>query len=210
MGTILHIQATATPERSYSLRAANAFLESYRESHPEDTVQTIDLGMDALPDFLGLAAQGKYGILHGQQHTQEEADAWKAIEAEIERFKSADKVVISSPMWNFGIPYRLKQYFDIIVQPGYTFSFSPETGYSGLVTGKPAMLVLARGGEYKPGTDAAAFDFQRPYLEGILGYIGFTNIGVIVVEPTLQGGEEVARKKLDDAIAEAREKAKTF
>jgi FMN-dependent NADH-azoreductase len=210
MGTVLHIQATATPELSYSLRAAKAFLESYREAHPDDTVQTIDLGADALPDFLGLAAQGKYRILHGQQHTQEEADAWKAVEAEIQRFKNADKVVISSPMWNFSIPYRLKQYLDIIVQPGYTFSFSPETGYSGLVTGKPAMLFLARGGEYKPGSAAAAFDFQRPYLQGILGYIGFTNIGVIVVEPTLQGGEEVAERKLADAMAEAREKAKTF
>jgi FMN-dependent NADH-azoreductase len=210
MATVLHIRATATPERSYSLRAAEAFLESYRESHSDDTVETIDLAGDAIPDFLGLAAQGKYRILHGEHHTQGEADAWRAMEAEIERFKKADKVVISSPMWNFGIPYRLKQYFDVIVQPGYTFSFSPEAGYSGLVTGRPAILFLARGGEYKPDTDAAAFDFQRPYLEGILGFIGFTDISTIVIEPTLQGGPEVAEQKLNEAIAEAREKAETF
>jgi len=25
-------------------------------------------------------------------------------------------VLISTPMWNFGIPYKLKQWFDLIVQ----------------------------------------------------------------------------------------------
>ncbi len=210
MATLLHIQATATPELSYSLRAAQAFLESYRESHPGDRIDTLDLGKDRIPDFLGLVARGKYRILHGEPHTKEEANAWEAVASEIERFKKADKYVISSPMWNFTIPYRLKQYFDVIVQPGYTFAYSSEKGYTGLVTGRPVMLFLARGGEYKPGTGAAAFDFQRPYLETILRFIGFTEIGVIVVEPTLLGGPQVAEKKVNEAIAEAREKAKTF
>jgi len=210
MATVLHIRATATAELSYSLRAAEAFLESYLESHPGDTVDTLDLARETVPEFLGLVARGKYRILHGEAHTEEEADAWRAVEAEIERFKNADKLVISSPMWNFGIPYRLKQYVDVIVQPGYTFAYSPEKGYTGLVTGRPAILILARGGEYQPGTEAAAFDFQRPYLETILGFIGFTDVSTIVVEPTLQGGPEVAEQKVAEAITEAREQARTF
>ncbi len=210
MATVLHIRATATPEISYSLRAAEAFLESYEQSHPDDTIDTLNLAEDQIPEFLGLAARGKYRILHGESHTQEEADAWTAVQAETERFKGAAKLVISSPMWNFGIPYRLKQYVDVIVQPGLTFSFSPEEGYKGLVTDRPAMLFLARGGEYKPETDAASFDFQRPYLEGILRFIGFSDISTMVIEPTLQGGPEVADQKLAEVIAAAQETAKTF
>lgn len=210
MATVLHIQATATPELSFSLRAARVFLESYRESHPDDAIETIDLAREGIPEFLGLTARGKYRILHGEPHTDEESRAWNAVEEEIERFKKADKVVISSPMWNFSIPYRLKQYLDVIVQPGYTVSYSPEAGYSGLVTGRPVILFLARGGEYKPDTDAAVFDFQRPYLEGIFGFMGFTDITTVVIEPTLQEGPEVAEQKLKEAIADAREKAKTF
>jgi FMN-dependent NADH-azoreductase len=210
MATVLHLRATATSEISYSLRAAEAFLESYLEAHPEDVVDTLDLSGDSVPEFLGSAVRGKYRILHGESHTREEADAWRAVETEIEHFKRANKLVVSSPMWNFGIPYRLKQYFDVIVQPGYTFAYSPEKGHSGLVTGRPAMLILARGGEYRPGTEAASLDFQRPYLESILRFIGFTDIGVIVVEPTLQGGPELADQRLNEAIAAAREKAKTF
>lgn len=210
MATVLHIRATATGEISYSLRLAEAFLKSYLETHPGDTVDTLNVVEDAIPEFLGLAARGKYRILHGEPHTDEEAEAWREVETDIERFKKVDKFVISSPMWNFSIPYRLKQYFDVIVQPGYTFSYSPEKGYTGLVTGRPAMLILARGSEYAAGTEAAAFDFQRPYLETILRFIGFTDIGVIVVEPTLQAGPEVAEQRLAAAIATAREKAKTF
>jgi FMN-dependent NADH-azoreductase len=210
MAVVLHIRATATPELSYSLRAAEAFLESYRESHPGDTVETLDVAGDTIPEFLGLVVRGKYRILHGQPHTEEEGDAWRTVEAEIERFKRADKLVLSCPMWNFGIPYRLKQYFDVIVQPGYTFAYSPEKGYTGLVTGRPAVLILARGSEYAASTETAAFDLQKPYLETILRFIGFTDIGTIVIEPTLLGGPEVAEQKLTEAIPAAREKARSF
>jgi len=209
MAKVLHIQSSPRGERSYSRRAAEAFLESYLDAHPGDTVETLDLAGD-IPEFDALAVSGKYRLLHGEVHTEAESDAWKAVLGEIERFKDADKIVLSVPMWNFGIPYRLKQYFDVIVQPGSTFSYSPDTGYTGLVTGKPAVLVLARGGEYAPDTPGAAYDKQKPYLEGILGFIGFTDVDSIVIEPTLMGGPEIAQQKLDEAIVEARERAKNF
>jgi FMN-dependent NADH-azoreductase len=104
----------------------------------------------------------------------------------------------------------LKKYIDILVQPGLTFTYSPAEGYKGLVTGKPALLVLARGGAYGPGTGAESLDLQKPYLETILRFIGFTEIDTILVEPTLMGGREAAAEKLAAAIAAAREKARTF
>lgn len=210
MSTILHIQVSERGDESFSIRLAQAFLRSYLELHPRDSIKTLSLGKNNIPEFGALAISAKYRILYNNSSSEEEALVWKAVEATIEDFKNAKKLVISSPMWNFGIPYRLKQYFDVIVQPGYTFSYSPEEGYQGLVTGRPAMLIMARGGEYAPGTEAAAYDFQRPYLESILSFIGFTKIDSIVVEPTLQAGPEVASQKLAEAISSAREKAKNF
>jgi FMN-dependent NADH-azoreductase len=210
MSTILHVQATVRGERSYTLRTARAFLESYLEAHPGDTVETVDLGAGSIPEFDATAVSGKYRILHGEPHSAEEAEAWKAVEATIEVFTRADKFLISSPMWNFGIPYRLKQYFDVIVQPGYTFSFSPEEGYKGLMTGKPCVLILSRGGEYTPGEPGAELDLQLPYLRTILGFMGVTEVDSIIVQPTLMAGKEVAGEKLSAAIAEAREKARDF
>jgi FMN-dependent NADH-azoreductase len=192
------------------MAVADAFVEAYRANNPTDEIVTLDIFKRDLVPFDGLAVQAKYTILHGQKHSQEEVNAWKAVEAIIEEFKSADKYVMGVPMWNFGIPYRLKHYIDIIVQPGYTFSYSPEEGYKGLVTGKPIFIAYARGGEYPPGTDYEAFDLQKRYLEVILGFMGFTDIRSIVVEPTLMGGPEVAKAKRESAIEKAKQMATDF
>ena len=210
MGRILYIEASPRGERSESIAVANAFLAAYREAHPDDEVETLNVFEADLVAFDGLAVNGKYAILHGQGHTEEEAAAWRAVEALADHFKAADAYVLAVPMWNFGIPYRLKHYLDILVQPTLTFSFSPETGYTGLVTGKRAFVAYARGGEYPEGTEAGAFDFQKKYLELILGFMGITDIRSAVIEPTLMGGPDVAKQKLADATARAREIAASF
>jgi FMN-dependent NADH-azoreductase len=105
-------------------------------------------------------------------------------------------------MWNFSIPYKLKHFIDVLVQPGLAFSFTPETGYQGLVTGKPAVAIYARGGAYGPGSGAEGYDAQSPYLRQILGFIGFTDIKEIFVESTLSGP-----KAKDAAVAAGNRKA---
>ena len=210
MATLLHVQASPMGDLSFSTRLARAFLDAYRESHPGDTVETLDLWTVDLPPFDFTAASGKYKIMRGQPHSEAEAEAWKRVVVEIQRLTGADKLVVSSPMWNFGIPYRLKHWIDVVVQPSYTFSFDPEKGYSGKVTGRPLALLLARGGEYAPGTEAGAADHQRTYLELVFGFIGFTRIETLVVEPTLHGGPEVAEARLAEQEARARTLAQTF
>jgi len=209
MAKLLYIQASPRKDRSKSTQAAKAFLESYQHSHPKDQVRTLNVFDEELPAFEGLTIQAKYNIMHGKEHTAEERRAWTHVEKIIEDFKLADKYLISLPMWNFGIPYRLKQYIDILVQPGYTFTVG-EKGYEGLVKGKPVAAVYARGGAYPAGSPGEAFDLQKKYIELIFGFMGFENIRSIVVEPTLQGAPEEIEKMVQAAIEKARDMAKTF
>ena len=209
MAKLLYIQASPHGGRSHSIQVADAFLAAYRKAHPGDEVVTVDVFRKDLPAFDGPALDAKYAIMHGKKHSPEQAKAWQAVEAVIAEFISADKYLLAVPMWNFGIPYRLKHYLDILLQPGYTFSFSPEKGYEGLVRGKPAMIAFARGGDYE-NADPNAVDFQKRYLELVLGFIGITDIRSVVVQPTLQGGPEVASQKTAAAIAEAKKLAETF
>jgi len=209
MAKLLYIQASPRGGRSKSIQVADAFLAACLKAHPGDQAVTLDLFGKDLPAFDGAALDAKYAIMHGKQHTAEQAEAWKGVEAVIAEFISADKYLLAVPMWNFGIPYRLKHYLDLLVQPGCTFSFSPEKGYEGLVTGKPAMIVFARGGDYE-NADPNTVDFQKRYLELALGFIGITDVRSVVVQPTLAGGPEVASRKIDAAIAEARKLAETF
>jgi FMN-dependent NADH-azoreductase len=207
---LLYVQASPRGERSYCIAVADAFVEAYRKRHPDDDIATVNVFDASLPQFDGLAVQAKYAILQGKSHSKEELQAWKSVERVIEEFTSADKYVLAVAMWNFSIPYRLKQYIDLLVQPGYTFSYSQKKGYEGLVVGKPILVVYARGGEYAVGSDAEAFDLQRKYVELILRFIGFEDMRSIVVEPTLQGGPDVAEQKRRQAIEKAAEAAADF
>jgi|SRR5579871_2772301 len=197
MSTLLHIEASPRGDRSDSITVAKHFVETYRAAHPGDKVETLDLWHAGLPEFDGPILDAKYAVLHGQKHTPEQLQAWQKVIQIADHFKASDKYVISLPMWNFGIPYKLKQFIDVFVQPGVAFSYSPETGYKGLVTGKPVVVIYARGGAYGPGTGMEAYDAQSSYMKQILGFIGFTDIKEIFVEPTLAKADAVenGRKK---------------
>ena len=195
---------------SHCIAVADDFIENYRQEHPDDEVVTLNVFDAPIPNFDGLAVQAKYTILHGKSHSKQEQQMWKNIEAVIEQFTSADKYILAVPMWNFGIPYRLKQYIDLLVQPGHTFSYSEDKGYEGLVVGKPLLVVYARGGEYAAGSETEAFDLQTRYVELIFGFMGFKDIRSVVIEPTLQSGPDVAEVKRQEAIKKAKEMAITF
>lgn len=204
MERLLYIEASPRKDRSASLKVAGTFIDEYKKSHPQDKVDTIDLWTSDLPSFDGETINAKYAILHGEQHSEPQKNAWKAVEDVINNFKNADKYLFSLPMWNFGIPYRLKHFIDVLVQPGHTFSFSPEEGYKGLITGKPAVLIYARGGAYKTGTEAENMDFQKRYMELVLGFIGFTDIRSIVIEPTLMVSPDEKVQLIKTASEEAK------
>ncbi len=207
MSKLLYIEVSPRKDRSASTKVAGEFLNAYRQAHPNDQVEVLDLWQKKLPSFNDDVLNAKYRILHGEPSTPAEKTAWKAVEDIIDHFKGFDKYLFSLPMWNFGIPYILKHYIDILIQPGYTFGFSPDTGYTGLVTGKPAAIVYARGGAYPPNSPEEGLDLQKRYLDMILGFIGFTDLRPIVIEPTLMLGKEDYDRMMDGKIAQAREVA---
>ncbi len=202
MAKVLYIESSPRKARSKSIQVAKALLSAYQSANPEDEVTTLDLWEKQLPEFNGYTIDAKYQVLHGQGFDANQQAAWQAVVDVCDEFKSADKYVISLPMWNFGIPYKLKHYIDVLAQPGQTFSFSPETGYSGLVTGKPLVAIYARGGAYS-SAEATGMDFQKNYLSFLLGFLGFTDIHELVIEPTLGADDDVS-STVDAAIKSAK------
>ncbi len=209
MAKLLHIAASPRHGRSHSLQVASAFIEAYRHAHPGDHVETLDLWTYKLPSFDGETISAKYAVLSGDVHTPVQADAWSAVRQAADGFKAADKLLLSVPMWNFGVPYVLKHYIDVITQPGLTFAWSPERGFKGLVTGRPAVVVSASAGAYHGGSGAEAADFERPYLEHWLRFIGFTDIRTVTIAPTMADAAAL-RAAQDAASREAAALAKGF
>ena len=141
-------------------------------------------------------------ILDGKELYGNLKESWLEIVQHIDRFRSADLFLISSPMWNFSIPYMLKQYIDLIVQPKYLFRYT-KTGVEGLLKGKKMVLILSRGGQYTG--EQKGFDFQEPYLRTIFGFVGITDIACIKAESMDVGGPEIQREKIEEAQNAARE-----
>ena len=209
MPTLLYLQASPRRERSYSTQVANTFVDAWQAANPGAAVIVKNLFEEALMPFDGHALQARYHARQPELCTPQEQEAWGQVTLLAEEFKAADRLVIASPMWNFMIPYRLKQYLGIIIQPGLTFTVTPDGQYQGLATGTKALCVLARGGAYPAGTPAEAYDFQSKYLRFALGFIGVTDVTTLFVEPTL-AGKELAEQARDATAAQARELATTF
>ena len=190
MAKLLYIESSPRKSRSKSIEVAKVFLDTYRNTHPDDEIATIDLWTRTLPEIDGDALDARYQIARGNAGTDAQQLAWQSVVDICNEFKSADKFLFGVPMWNFGIPYKLKHYIDVIAQPGQTFSFDPDTGYTGLVTGKPAIAIYARGGAY--GGEAGSMDMQTTYLNLVLKFLGFTDVTDLIIEPTMGEPDDVA------------------
>lgn len=187
---------------SVSTQLARAFMDAYREAHPADEIDVLDLWADDLPFFGGAAADGKLKGMSGVALPPDEQAAFDGVLGHIARLKAADKVVISTGMWNFSVPYRVKHYIDVVVQAGHTFGFDPMRGYFGLVTGRPVQLILATGGDYTQPPMAAA-DMLTPYLTSVFRFMGFEDIRPLTAGSTAYP-PEVSGPSIARAIEGAR------
>jgi FMN-dependent NADH-azoreductase len=191
MAKLLYIESSPRKTRSKSIAVSLAFIEAYSAIHPGDEIITIDLWEKSLPEFDSFTIDAKYQVLSGLSFDENQQEAWQRVVDICDEFKSADKFLFSLPMWNFAIPYKLKHYIDVVTQPGQTFSFDPASGYRGLVVGKPVAVIYARGGDYS-NDEAKALDFQKGYMDLLLGFLGFTDVSSIVIEPTLGPSNNVS------------------
>ena len=217
MAKLLYLEASPRHDQSFSSRLASAFLDSYRNRNPDDRIDHLHLFDHELPDFDAEAAQQKMehiARLMKEGKSIEPVGKWAAVTGQIERLKAADKVLLSSPMWNYSIPYRLKQYIDIVAQPALTFYVNRQGEYKGLLKGRPMQMILSSGSAYanRPAGDGGGMkiDFQRPYLEHIARFLGFGNIRILKMEPSADGSPEAIEEIFQAKLAEAHKAGESF
>ena len=201
MSKILHVISTPREDESRTLEVSKTFLEELQKKKPDHKISELNLAKEELPSLSHKRVDGKYMLLAGKELFGKAKDSWNEIIQHIDRFQSADLVLISTPMWNFSIPYMLKHYIDLIVQPKYLFKYT-DSGVEGLAKGKKVIVISSRGGDYQSG-QRKEMDFIEPYLRTILGFIGITDITFINAE-AMDMGEEVREKNL----IKAKERAK--
>ena len=197
MKKVLYIESSPRKDRSHSINVANKYMEKMKASGNLD-IKKINLWDYDLPEFDGDMLNAKYAAIAGTDASAEENNAWAKVIDIFNEFQDADHYIFSVPMWNFNIPYKLKHYIDIVTQPGLSWSYTPEDGYSGLMTGKEATIIYASGDGYGEGTGFESFDLQKPYITLWLTFIGFVKIDNIIADRTLFEPEESEARALKD------------
>lgn len=180
MKNILHISTSPNGSNSFSIRLGNAIVQQLTEAYPGSELKTTDLTADPFPHLDPVLVKA----IRTKEEEQTPSDKillQRSNEA-INDIMKADTIIISLPLFNFGIPSVLKTWLDHVVRAGATFKYSPD-GPVGLVTGKKLYIALASGGVYSQGP-MQAYDHAVPYLKSVLNFIGITDIKVIRAEGT--------------------------
>lgn len=203
MPKLFHVGCSPRAD-SESAAGARAFLDKFRSARPDWDIDVMDLWREHLPEFEGYVLDAKYARMNGNAFTEPQRDAFAVAERIAVRLALADRVLISTPMWNFSIPYKLKQWFDVIIQPGLTFRFDPATGYQPLLKDRPTIVIIASGGDFVTGMNRGRTDMATPYLREALRFIGISNVQFVPIGPTaglaepIRAAREIAHRRLSE------------
>ncbi|HLX04493.1 MAG TPA: NAD(P)H-dependent oxidoreductase [Candidatus Binatus sp.] len=179
---VLHIQSSPRGDRSYSIALTNAFLSASRKVLPVINEDILNVWDENLPEFDAASIGAKYKAIKHEPMTDAEAHTWKRIVELIGRFQRANRIVLGLPMWNFSIPYKLKQLIDLTAQRNYLFTYDGKQ-YGPLLNIPKALVVYTRGSTYREDSPIPpSFDFQAPYIDFWLRMIGVQEIRSVVVD----------------------------
>jgi len=184
MKNILHITSSPRGEASNSTKLGRTVVDKLLQQYPGSTVVTNDVtGRDY--DYMRETHVVAYRSPEDQL-TVEQREALQDSDEAVAQMFNADIIVISVPLYNFGIPASLKAWIDHVVRAGKTFSY--HTGKpEGMLKGKKVYLAISSGGIYTDGP-MKPMDHAEPYLRFILGFIGLTDITTYRIEGMSMAG----------------------
>ena len=192
---LLHLDSSILGGNSASRKLSAAIVDQLTKATPGLEIISRDLALQPLSHLSGEHLAAAQGAVPESPALQKDV---AASQAALEEFLAADIVVIGAPMYNFGIPTQLKAWIDRIVVAGKTFRYGA-AGPEGLAGNKRVIIAVSRGGLYGAGMPAAAFEHVESYLRGVFGFIGVTDLEIVVAEG-LQIGPEQREKAMSGAL----------
>ncbi|MBA1201494.1 FMN-dependent NADH-azoreductase [Pseudomonas capeferrum] len=182
MSRVLIIESSARQQDSVSRQLTQAFISQWKATHPADEINVRDVAANPLPHLDSILIGG--WMKTEDQRSSDERDALARSDALTDELLAADVLVMAAPMYNFTIPSTLKAWLDHVLRAGITFKYTP-TGPQGLLTGKRAIVLTARGGIHM----GAVTDHQEPYLRQVMAFIGIHDVTFIHAEGLNMSGD---------------------
>ncbi len=207
MTNLLHIDSSLRQDGSHSRDLARRYVETWLASGADRTVTYRDLAATPPPllTWDGFTAASS----PADAHTPAQAAAWAERLELVTELEAADALLVSAPMYNWGVPAQLKAWLDNVIVVGRTVQ--PE---GGVLAGRPVTVLLAKGGGYSPGSPRETWDHLEPYLRLVFEALGgephiiTTQLTLAGVNPALDAFIEMGAQSRADADRAVEEHAK--
>jgi len=200
MTTILHIDSSARKHRSISRALAKKFTNQWRAQYPTDKFIYRDIGR-APPNFISeewIAAV----FTSDEKRTDEQNSLLVLSDMLIKELAEAEIILISTPMYNYGMPASLKAWFDQVIRVDKTFTFDLDRGdfpLEATMSGKTLVLLTSCGEfGFEVGGVREEMNHLTPHIRSVSKYLGVDEQHEIRVEYQ-EFGDQRHTQSIDNA-----------
>ena len=167
---ILHLDSSARKQESISRKLAKDLVNKIKKNDDEVIYRDIS---GNIPFVAGIKGAGF--IIPEEERTEDDKKLFKFSDELVDELLAADKIVISTPIYNFGPPAAVKAWFDMVARAGRTFKYEA-TGPKGFVEGNKKVYLVVTSGGVPVGSPV---DFCTPWFRQALNFLGISDIEII-------------------------------
>jgi FMN-dependent NADH-azoreductase len=168
---ILRIDASANPVESDSQKLGDHLIRQLEQANPTVETRTRNLNQElSFIDSNWIAAN----FTTREERNDDQSARLAFSDQLIAELKWTDHIVLTTPMYNFGVPATLKAWIDLVCRAGITFRYGAN-GPEGLLKGKRVDIVVTTGG----APLGSPVDFVSGYLRQVFAFIGIDDVNII-------------------------------
>jgi len=198
--SLFRLDASIRSEGSVSRAIADIVESSWRDENPDAPVTRRSIGLEPVP-ATAWAASVTADRAHPENQTPEQRDAVALATTLTDELLDAEALLIAVPLYNFGVSQHFKAWVDLVITDPRMAASAGQP-----LRGRPAVLVIVRGGAYGPGTPREGWDhavgWSRRILEDVWGLdlrVVESEFALVGVNPALDQFKELAAEMRREA-----------
>ena len=167
---LLRIDASANPGESTSRRLGDEIVERLRQ---DADIELRQRDLNHEPTFIDAAWIAANFTAADERHAAQ-TERLRASDELIAELQWADRILLTTPMYNFAVPATLKAWIDLVCRAGVTFRYT-NSGPEGLLAKRPVDIVITSGGVPL----GSPVDFVTGYLKQVFAFIGIDDVNIV-------------------------------
>jgi len=177
--SLFRLDASIRVDGSQSRQLADLVEQPWRRANPDAALVRRNLAENPIPAETWVNAVSA-GYVDEADRTEAQRAALRLAANLGDELVAADAYIFAAPLYNFGVSQHLKTWIDLI----FTDKRFPPATEEAPIKGRPAVLLVARGGGYGPGTPREGWDHSTGWLRHVLGDVWGLDLEVIESELT--------------------------